>query len=367
MGRAAAMALPVYKMKMIFSKKNSLVVGFLALCLAAVCPGYEYDGNDFATEVVSYVKGTGAVLDYISGKPFDDPNRALDRPTVDTTGDNENIPVASIVPVVGVYSAFRSFELVTIGHGGQLILKFNHPVSNDKNNPYGIDFIIFGNAQQNAGQYWLNGNPATFIIGSSSAIEEHAVVSVSQDGNNWYRYNNGPYADSFAPTFGRIYDPNHPDVNIGSWNHWWGRPTNPTLPVDPNLGPSLFLGKSLACMSQVYGQSAGGTGFDLAQSGMEWVQYVRIEGNASCTPEVDSVADVASCGDYKHPYPEGDINEDCRVDYKDLMVLQRYWLAEITDANDPAATADIYEDDIVNLYDFAMAAGSWLQCTWDCQ
>ncbi len=337
---------------MIYDKKNNLVAGFLVLCFAAIGMGYEYDGNDFATEVISYMKGTGAVLDYISNKPFDDPNRALGRPTVDTTGDNWNIPVSSIVPVVGVYSAFRSFELVSIGHGGQLILKFSHPVSDDRNNPYGIDFIIFGNAQQKAGQYWLNGNPATFIIGLSGAITEPAVVSVSQDGNNWYRYSNGPFADSFAPTFGRIYDPNHPDANIGSWNHWWGCPTNPTVPLGPNLTPASFLNKSVAYMSQVYGQSAGGTGFDLAQSGMEWIQYVRIDVNSDPNmpvPEIDSVADVAACGDYKHPFPAGDINEDCMVDFVDFAILAQDWLAGS------------------DLDDLATLAGNWLYCNWECE
>jgi len=346
------MVLPIYKMKMIYGKKFSLIAFFLVLCFAAAGMRYEYDANDFATEVISYVKGTGAVLDYISGKPFDDPNRALDRPTVDTTGDNWYIPVSSIVPVVGVYSAFRSFELVSVGRGGQLILKFSHPVSDDKNNPYGIDFIIFGNAQQKAGQYWLNGIPATFIIGLSGAITEPAVVSVSQDGNNWYRYSNGPFADSFAPTFGRIYDPNYPDANIGSWNQWWGCPTNPTVPLDPNLTPASFLNKSVAYMSQVYGQSAGGTGFDLAQSGMEWIQYVRIDVNSDPNmpvPEIDSIADVAACGDYKHPFPDGDINEDCMVDFVDFAILAQDWLA--------GSDWD----------DLATLAGNWLYCNWECE
>jgi len=336
-------------MKMIYGKKISLIAVFLVLCFAAIGMGYEYDANDFATEVVSYVKGTGVGLDYIDLTPFDNPNKALGRPTVDTTGDKDNMPVSSIVPVVGVYSAFRSFELVSVGHGGQLILKFSHPVSDDRNNPYGIDFIIFGNAQQKAGQYWLNGNPATFIIGLSGAITEPAVVSVSQDGNNWYRYSNGPFADSFAPTFGRIYDPNHPDANIGSWNHWWGWPTNPTLPLDPNLTPASFLNKSVAYMSQVYGQSAGGTGFSLDETGMEWIEYVRIEGDANYTPEIDSVADVASCGDYKHPFPDGDINEDCRVDFVDFAILAQDWLA--------GSDWD----------DLATLAGNWLYCNWECE
>ena len=347
------MVLPIYKMKMIYGKKISLIAVFLVLCFAAIGMGYEYDANDFATTDVNYVKGTGGGLDYIDLTPFDNPNKALGRPTVDTTGDGWNMPVSAIVPVVGVYSAFRSFELVSVGRGGQLILKFSHPVSDDKNNPYGIDFIIFGNTSQSTGgQVWKNGDPA-FLIQSSVLVQpEPAVVSVSQDGNNWYRYSNGPFADSFAPTFGRIYDPNHPDANIGSWNHWWGQPTNPTVPLDPNLTPASFLNKSVAYMSQFYGQSAGGTGFDLAQSGMEWIQYVRIDVNNNPNmpvPEIDSVADVAACGDYKHPFPDGDINEDCMVDFVDFAILAQDWLAG------------------TGWDDLATLAGNWLYCNWECE
>lgn len=336
---------------------------------AATAKAYEYDANDFATEVVEYVEGNASEYDWISGLPFDNPANSLGRPTVDTTGENWKIPVSTKVPVVNVYGAFRSFELVTVGDGGRLILRFNNPVRDDENNLYGIDLIVFGNAQQETGTglFWENKDPSTFWVNSSELIADEAIVSVSQDGVNWYSYTNGPYADSFAPTFGRVYDPNNPDQSIGSWNLWWGQATDPTQPLNPALTAANFVGKTVAQISQMYGESAGGTGFDLGESGMEWIQYVKIVGRNGNTPEVDAVADVSSCGDWKHPYPAGDVTHDCRVNYEDLAMLAGYWLDTMMGPENPAAVADIYSDNIINFKDWTVMADGWLECTWQCE
>ena len=52
----------------------------------------------------------------------------------------------------------------------------------------------------------------------------------------------------------------------------------------------------------------------------------------------------------------GDINDDCRVDLEDVRLMAEDWLQS-------GSLADIYppeKDDIVNLWDFAMMAASWL-------
>ncbi len=122
------------------------------------------------------------------------------------------------------------------------------------------------------------------IVGASGGSEP-GNVSVSQDGVTWYSFTtdpnfmaddpnfiklaaeveDGPFCDGFAPTLGRVYDPCHADASIGEWNLWWAEPANPTLPVDPNLSFQALAGRSVARVAQTYGDSAGGTGYDIAR------------------------------------------------------------------------------------------------------
>ena len=306
--------------KIMLSTKTQIAFFVVCLCFAAVATALDYDPNDFATEVIEYVEGTGVGTDWLTGEPFNNPNCALGRPTLETTGDGWFISVDESVPVVPVYPPFRAFELVTIGNGGQLTVKFDHPIANDKNNLYGIDFIIYGNAFQTigGGQGWTNGNPEETTVGGS-VFAEPGIVAVSQDGNDWYYFSSGPYADDFAPTASYEWD----DVN-----DVWADELAPTRPVDPNLSAADFAGNTVAEMITAYDGSAGGTGFDIAELGLEWIMYVRIEDkpDSSATTEIDAIADVSCCGDYKHPYPVGDLNEDCRVDMADFAIFTSHWL-----------------------------------------
>jgi len=316
--------------------RSTVQVSFVTVWFLSVsiCAGLDYDSNDFAVEVIEYVEGTDIGSDWLSGEPYNDANSALGRPTLETTGDGWFVPVEQSVPVVPVYPPFRAFELVTIGNGGQLTVKFNHPVADDRNNPYGIDFIIYGDAYQiiGEGQGWTSGNPEEIIVNGSVSAEP-GIVAVSQDGQNWYYFSSGPYADSFAGTASYQWD----DVN-----DLWAEELDPTRPVDPNLTASDMDGMTLAKMIRTYGGSAGGTGFDLRwldpsdyaalavdpNTGNRWIQYVRIQDDpdSSVTTEIDAIADVSCCGDYKHPYPVGDLNRDCRVDMSDFALFMRHWL-----------------------------------------
>ncbi|MBN1341625.1 MAG: hypothetical protein JXQ73_03045 [Phycisphaerae bacterium] len=260
--------------------------------------------SDFATQVLSYTQGTGVPMDPVSGLPFNDPNSALGAPTIDSTGDGFDIPSWEAVPLVPVYGALRTFEVVTVGNSGQLTLAFDHPVVDNPANPYGVDFIVFGNSFQTVqgGGKWWNGDPTGTCLGSGFNAEP-GRVSVAQDPNGpWYTFSPGPYADTFAPTIGRSYveDPNDADPNVGVWNEWWGAPMDPTKPLDPNdpnYSAAGFSGMSVAQVAQAYAGSAGGTGFDLSAVGLSWIQYVRIEDvdpNIFATTEIDAVADVAA-------------------------------------------------------------------------
>jgi len=297
-------------------KKGYIVLAFALLCFADARGAYDYDANDFAVEVVDYTAGPGADI-------YDDPSSALGRPSLETGGE----VYPEMVPVVPVYQAWLANQLVTIGEGGQLTVKFSHPVGNDENNPYGMDFIIFGNAFLVVGsnQEWDFGNPEDTTV-TGAVYAERGIVSVSQDGQNWYYFSSGPYADDFAPTAGYEWD----DVN-----DVWAEELDPTRSIDPNLTAADMSGKSVAEVIEAYNGSAGGTGFDIAALGLDWIGYVRIEDDpgSEATTEIDAIADVSCCGDYRHPFPVGDINKDCKVD----------------------------------MADFALLVGHWLDCTWDCE
>ncbi len=328
-----------------------------------IVSGGDYDTGDFAVEVVYFQPGIGIPTDRITGQQFNDPNAALGRPVIDSTGDNWSIPLSRLIPVNPLYPAFRSYEIVTIGYGGELVLKFNHPVSNDANNPFGIDFIIFGNSMnQSANGILYNGNDPNGFGVSSKLSGEYGIVSVSQDGIVWQSFTDGPYADSFAPTLGRTINLNTPDPGLGSWNQWWGEPTNPTLPLDPNFQTIHSGTESLLDLCKNYGQSAGGTGFDLERltPPLSWFQYIKVEAPSNGnTPEIDAVADVACCGDYRHPVVESDIDGNCLVDIDDLCLLTDNWL-------NPKLSPATENTPIFNVHALALISADWLSCSWDC-
>jgi len=332
--------------------RTHIVVLMACYSFAVSALAADFDPNDFAIEVISYNAG-----DVSSHK---DPCTALGRPSVDTDYFGADRPV------VPVYAAWGQDQVVKVGFGGHLVLKFSHKIGDDENNPYGVDFIVFGNAFQRigGGVSWEYQDPATVTINSDDVYAEPGLVSVSQDGQTWYAYDdpNQPKADTFAPTLGRMYDPNNAVDTYPGWdNQWWAGVTNPTCPLDPNLTPADFVGKTVAEVCEIYGVSAGGTGFDLQdlaaddyaalgadeQTGRRWIQYVKVEYTESILyeTEVDAVADVSSCGDYRHPCVGGDFNLDCRVNFLDFAILASRW---------------VDEDGLGAL------AGNWLTCNWEC-
>jgi len=338
---------------------------FLSFC--GIAEAFSYDENDFAGEVISYNAGLGAGY-YIL------PASALGRPREDTDY------LGALRPIVPVYPQWLHGDIVTIGVGGSLTLKFNHKVADDENNPYGYDFIIFGNSMTAliGGIDWQYGDPQQAILLNGLVNSEIGLVSVSQEGCVWFTFEQGPYADTFAPTLGRVYEPNDPNQSYVGWNNlWWGQLTDPTLPLDPNVRGEDFAGKSLAELCLSYGKSAGGTAFDLKslssedynaletdpQTGKKWIQYIIIEctstnPSAGVLPEIDAVSDVSCCGDYKRPFPAGDLNKNCSINPQDLMIMTIYWLCEVEQTQE-ADVADIYRDGFIDFLDFAVLADNW--------
>ena len=202
-------------------------------------------------------------------------------------------------------------------------IKFDHDVIDDPMNPYGIDFIVFGNdfgtLRSQAGVS-LTSNPA-LVEFSGNGNHEDALVMVSQDGETWYAYEDGPYADAPMPTLGHEYAPTCPNKTLFSGNEWWGDATQATRPLPPSLSIKNLEGLTLAEVCARYNGSAGGMGYDLSgldlprnKDGRKWIRYVRIEALYGykydedgewdgdfgySAPEIDAVADVAPVSAYE--------------------------------------------------------------------
>ena len=77
--------------------------------------------------------------------------------------------------------------VVTLGSfGGSIVYKYDEPLKNDLKNPYGIDFIVYGNCFANT-----DGTTA-------SGAAEPAAVMVSKDGNTWYELAGSEYYTASA-------------------------------------------------------------------------------------------------------------------------------------------------------------------------
>ncbi len=353
-----------------FSRTVVTVVALALVFLQNDVGAYDYHPSDFADEYVSYVQGTGVGYDVLALPLvvfYNDPCTALGRPTRQTTGtvmQGNDIVGLGPLEVNPVHPAWRAHEIVTIGNTGELVVKFDHPVANDQNNLYGIDFIVFGNARIHMFDQmaWNSQSDPETVRVTGTMFEEPGIVSVSQNGTTWYTYDgSSPRADSFAPTSGYEWDEAADE---------WAEELDPTRPIDPALNAAMMTDMTVAEVIELYDGSAGGAGFDIGLFGLDWIQYVRIQDDPTmggATTEIDAIADVSCCGDYRHPVPFADLNKDCKVGYEDLRLMCTYWLYEIAEENDTAAAADLYNDGIVNFYDLALLANNWKVCTRNCE
>lgn len=108
--------------------------------------------SPFATEVIDYSPGAGQ---FVNNPLYNDPARALGAPQ-------------------GLYTDTPCNDsLVTLGDGGSITLAFDHFVTDDVDNPYGLDFIVFSNAM---------------FIGNDPYYrwQELAFVEISEDAETWY-------------------------------------------------------------------------------------------------------------------------------------------------------------------------------------
>lgn len=177
--------------------------------------------------------------------------------------------------------------ITTLNTGASITVEFDHNVVNELGNPYDIDFIVYGNPffVGEGGMIWHDTNMEDYHIKNSGIFREPVTVSVSPNLTDWYTYTNGPFADDYFPTNAFEWDRDADD---------WGTELDWTKPVNPELGAEDFAGLSVAAAIDLcYKGSAGGTGFDLAESGFEWIRYIKVEG-MDRHGEIDGFSDVAA-------------------------------------------------------------------------
>jgi hypothetical protein len=175
-------------------------------------------------------------------------------------------------------------HVYSLGFGGEMVLGFTNNVMVD--GP-GVDFTVFENA-------FMAENPATLVL--ERPFSDPGFVSVSQDGVVWHAfpcllvrdYPNGivfPGCAGVYPVLSNATQPATPHASI---------------PTEGEIGD--LMGVSSVPLPEPGG--SGGDSFDLADVGLAWARYVRVEdadfvtgdpfGSTNAGFDVDAVAAVNS-------------------------------------------------------------------------
>ena len=211
----------------------------------------------YPASVVDYRSGTGFSPGYTNTMA------AIGTPSRLTSGDFAG-PVDPFSP------PYTRDQLISIGAGGSLTLRWDSPLKNAPGNPHGMDFTVFGSTgflmtNEFDANWNAIGKPATdgALFNPNSGTQK---MSVSSDGKTWYVLDpaRSPKVDHYYPTDGS-----------GDFG----------IPMSASLQPAEFSGKTLDEIRQLYRGSAGGTSFDLAWAldatgkpvSLTEASYIRIE------------------------------------------------------------------------------------------
>jgi hypothetical protein len=223
--------------------------------------------DPWADEVVSYAAGSDVTPGY------DDPAMTLGSPSRYTADASYPGAVTPFSP------AWKPTQVTSIGPGGHLTVRFDEPITDDPAHAFGVDLLIFGNGSF-VDAAWPDG-----IVGG--VFEDGPFsVSVSSDGVDFVPLA-GAYGDALFPTLGYLDLSGPYDPQAGS------AASDFTKPVNPAYDAAHFDGMTFGEVVAAYDGSGGGIPIDLANSGLDAVQYVRIDVPAGATsPEIDGFAAV---------------------------------------------------------------------------
>jgi hypothetical protein len=179
---------------------------------------------------------------------------------------------------------YASSDVVSVGVGGSLTVHLATPAKNDPTHPYGLDFLIYGDAGFIITNSDYSGGGIT--DGTLFGANDSGVTRVSVSVDNLTYFTLDP---SNAP----IVDTYFPNDSSGDWH----------LPVNPALGESDFAGLDLNGIRALYHGAGGGTGYDLAWAqdslgnsvSLSEINYIRVE-VLSGKSEVDAFVTVPEPG-----------------------------------------------------------------------
>jgi len=241
------------------------------LVLAVASALFTARAADFADSVVNYEAGAG------TSPRFRNPDAALGAPSQTNPFGEATDPFNP---------PYGTNQIVSVGAGGSLVLKFHTPILNHPNNLHGYDFILFGNSgfiitnEFDPVTFDWIGIPAT--DGSLFGFNPGETrVSVSRDGVDFF---------TLHPALAPIVDGPFPTDGAG----------DPHLPPLPGLALNDFAGATLDDIRALYNGSAGGTPYDIGWAVdsqgqavfLPEVNFIRID-VLSGKSEIDAVASVA--------------------------------------------------------------------------
>jgi hypothetical protein len=245
-----------------------ITASWIAMCVAstATLSAAVAAADPWADLIIDYQPGTNPAAGFTT------PSAALGEPTRITNPSHQFGG-----PVTPASASWGPGETVSIGEGGRLEIKFDEPVINDPQNPFGVDLILFGNSFVTLDF----GNPNMAVTGVAA---EGGAIEVSSDGISWTAVPGA--ADGPFPTNG-FTDIAEPFPSTPG-----AVPADFTRPVDPAFNP---IGKTFTELIAAYAGSGGGLGIDIGSVGLSSVSFVRIANptGSGVTPEVDALADVA--------------------------------------------------------------------------
>ena len=295
----------------LFRRRRAAVLTAATAAVAGLAGGNALAASPYATSIVSQ-SGTGT---FGGQSLYNDPASVLGEPTRvavnnDPLTGNAPFHVKLVEPAYNRDTAgnkvITTLSRASDGAGGfnygSITVKFDQPIRDNPANPYGVDLNVFGNT------FYVGGGTTGGFVSDTTDLRnyylagggfgEPVVVSVSPDNVHWYTYASGPYGDTAFPTQGNVWSAAQHDATSNGWTDQktdFSKPVNPTLGtvLGTNNAASPYYHTSAANGINAYVGSGGGTGFDLAPSGFDAIQYVRVEATAAFRDgEIDGFAAV---------------------------------------------------------------------------